>query len=181
MTSWRFCFYNSRVGGGNDEGSRSSSNSNNDDNAQYGVKFMVYRRPDLTSDSYMPVPGSITSQLLMSNNVGSTFQCMTVAATQRFEIQENDIVGACIQNQGSVNPLYLIGDTNDINSNQKLYQYDSSGYEGCTSEQIGNVDTENIDFRQRNELILHLYTITGTYIINDEGSRVVWGGGGDQA
>ena len=54
---------------------------------------MVYRRSDLTSDRYVPVAGSITSQLLGSVEF-SPFSCMTVNAAQRFEIQENDIVGA---------------------------------------------------------------------------------------
>ena len=72
---------------------------------------------------------------------------MTVNEAQRFEIQENDIVGACVWDDGNVNPLYLIG--NDINANQELYQYDRSGYEDCTSMQIGNVDTGCSDFLQR--------------------------------
>ena len=34
--------------------------------------------------------------------------------TERFEIQENDIVGACVMDKGSVSPLYLVEeDTND--------------------------------------------------------------------
>ena len=148
VTAWQFCYYDSRPGDDDDE----------DD--QYGAKFMVYRRSDPTSDSYVPVPGSIMSQLLGSVEF-STFSCMTVNAASRFEIQENDVVGACVWDDGNVNPLYLIGDTNDNDANQKLYQYDRSGYEDCTSAQIGNVDTGHSDFRQRDEWKLHLYAITG--------------------
>ena len=149
MTAWRFCYYDSRPSDDDDE----------DD--QFGAKFMVYRRSNPTSDSYVPVAGSIMSNLLRFRDLSSSFRCRTITATQRFEIQENDIVGACVWDQGDVHPLYLIGDTNDNNANQKLYQYDRSSYDDCTSAQIGNVDTGHSDFRQRDEWKLHLYAITG--------------------
>ena len=149
MTAWQFCYYDSRL-----------SEAGVDDD-RFGAKFMVYRRSNPTSDSYVPVVGSIMSNLLRSTDLGSSFRCRTITATQRFEIQENDIVGACVWDQGDVHPLYLIGDTNDNNANQKLYQYDRSSYDDCTSVQIGNVDTGRSDFRQRDEWKLHLYAITG--------------------
>ena len=122
---------------------------------------MIYRRLDPTSDRYVPVAGSIMTQMLAPNEVGSNFSCETVAATEIFEIQENDIVGACVRNQGNVNPIYLIGDTADDNANQKLYQEDRNNHEDCTEMQIRNVDTGHANFRQRNEWILHLHVITG--------------------
>ena len=148
MTSWRFCYYDSRIiDGGEDD--------------QYGAKFMIYRRSDPNSDRYVPVAGNIMTQLLAPNEVGSNFSCKTVAATEMFEIQENDIVGACIWNQGNVYPLYLIGDTTDVNANQKLYQYNRNNNEDCTRTRIEDVDTGRSDFQQRNEWILHLHVITG--------------------
>ena len=147
MTAWQFCYYDSRI--------------SDDEEDQYGAKFMIYRRSDPTSDMYVPVAGNIMTLLLAPDEVGSDFSCKTVAATEMFEIQENDIVGACVWNHGNVNPLYLIGDTADDNANQKLYQEDRGGHEDCTSTQIGNVDTEHSKFKQRNEWILHLHVITG--------------------
>ena len=102
MTAWQFCYYDSRI--------------SDDEGDQYGAKFMIYRRLDPTSDRYLPVAGSIMTQMLAPNEVRSDFSCKTVAATEMFEIQENDIVGACVRNQGNVNPLYLIGDTADDNA-----------------------------------------------------------------
>ena len=148
MTAWQFCYYDSTIiDGGEDD--------------QYGAKFMIYRRSDPNSDRYVPVAGNIMTQLLAPDEVGSNFSCKTVAATEMFEIQENDIVGACVWHQGNVNPLYLIGDTADDNANQKLYQYNRLNYEHCTGTQIGNVDTQHPRFRQTNQWILHLHVITG--------------------
>lgn len=149
VTSWSFCYY------------RSASGDDDDDDEQFGAKFMVYRRATPTSDTYQPVAGSNMSQLLSYNDARAIFRCMTVVVPQRFEIQENDVVGACVWDRGSVNPLYLIGDTNDNEANQKLYQYDMRDYDDCTIEQLGSVDTADSDFRLRDEWKLHLYAITG--------------------
>ncbi len=113
-----------------------------------------------TSDIYVPVTGSITSKILEYRDL-SSFDCLDEPVTNPFEIQENDIVGACIWNGGPINPLYLVGDTNSNSNNQTLYQLNKRNYENCRSTQIGSVDTVDNDFTLRDELILHLYANIG--------------------
>lgn len=150
VTSWSFCHYRSTTGDDDEE----------EDNEQYGAKFVVYRRATPTSDIYEPVAGSVKSELLRYRDVGANFRCRTSTVTAT-EIQENDIVGACVWDRGNVNPLYLIG-TGVTNGNlQKLYQYDRSDYDDCTETQLGSVDTANSNFQLRNEWKLHLYANIG--------------------
>lgn len=147
VTSWRFCHYR-------------SSSSDDDDDDQFGAKFIVYRRRNPTSSIYESVPDSITSKTLTKSEA-SSFSCLTETVSPRFEIQENDIIGGCVWDKGSVNPLYLIGDTDSNSANQRLYQYDRSSYDDCTTAQLGSIDTSNSAFRQRDEWKLHLYVNTG--------------------
>ncbi len=114
-----------------------------------------------TSDIYVPVTGSNTSKILEYQDL-SNFDCLDEPVINQFEIQENDIVGACIRNDGlAINPLYLVGDTNSNSNNQKLYQFNKGGYEDCTPSQIGSVNTDNNKFILRDEHILHLYANIG--------------------
>ena len=159
VTSWRFCYYRpstDNVHGGGDD---------------FGAMFIIYRRMSPTSDIYVPVTGSITSKILEYRDL-SSFGCLDEPVTNTFldepvtnpiEIRENDIIGACIQDRGSINPLYLVGDTNSNSNNQKLYQLDKSGYEDCRFFQTGSVNTADSDFRLRDEHILHLYANIGEY------------------
>ncbi len=147
VTSWRFCYYR-------------TADDDYDNGDDFGAMFIIYRRMSPTSDIYVPVTGSITSKILEYRDL-SSFDCLDEPVTNTFEIQENDIVGACIWDKGSINPLYLVGDTNSNNNNQKLYQLDKRGYDDCTPSQIGSVDTDDNDFTLRDEHILHLYANIG--------------------
>ena len=161
VTSYRYCYYDSVVSDdddGSDDGS-DDDDDGDDEDFTYGAKLMIYRRESPTSDIYRPVAGSIRIISLSRSSVRS-FQCRTEMLPTRFEIQENDVVGACIENE-NVNPLYLIGDTNDDSANYNLYQVDRDSFEDCTSSQIGTVDTSDSNFRQRRDFILHLYANIG--------------------
>lgn len=156
VTSWNFCHYDSRLSGDDDD--------DDDDNngARYAAKFMIYRRQSPTSNNYDVIQESITTKELLHRAV-SRFTCLNQPVPQRFEIRENDIVGACIMDIGAINPLYLIGDTNDP-IDQRLYQLDRRGFDDCTSSQITSVDTGHSSFRRRSEFILHLYANIGEFI-----------------
>lgn len=121
---------------------------------------MIYRRNSPTSDFYTPVPGSIRT-LDLSHRVANTFRCRTEALPGGIQIQENDIVGACVKDRGDVSPLYLVGDTNDNSNNFNLYQVDRSGFDDCRDSQIGSVDTGHSNFIPRREFILHVYANIG--------------------
>lgn len=159
VASWSFCHYRSEEND-NSESSNSNSNSNNINGSPlYGAEFLVFRRSTTTSNIYELVAESKTSNLLPSSSV-SDFSCLTVEASQSFEIQENDVVGACVWNQGTdVRPLYVVGDTNDNSANQRLYHY--GGSNDCTNSQLQNISTTHNDFQQKSEWKLHLYANTG--------------------
>ena len=157
MTSYRYCFYDSRTGNDdNDNDDDDESSSSSSSSSTYGAKLMIYRRSSPSSATYTPVPGSIRTLSLLRSTVGR-FRCNDENLPQHFEIQENDVVGACVMDTESVNPLYLIGDTNDNSANYSLYQLDRSGFDDCTNTQIGSVNTGHRNFRRRRDFKLHLY------------------------
>ena len=158
MTSWRFCYY------------RAGENDDDDDDYNGGddfaAKFIVYRRESPSSSNYRPVPGSITTKQLEYRDL-SRFGCLDETSIQQFEIQENDVIGACIMDVGQINPLYLVGGIGSSVQNQKLYQYDRRPYDDCTTSQVGLVDTSHNDFRLRNRFKLHLFANIGEKINTD--------------
>jgi len=147
VTSWEVCRYGSTCGDGDSSRRRRSDAQDDNNNCRYEASFVVYRRS--SSGNYELVPES-TTEWILSNDV-SQFGCFTVSPDQNFEIQENDVVGACV---GSVNPLYLVGDTNDDNANKRLYRVIND----CTMAQLA---ATNIGYEQRNAYKLHLYANTG--------------------
>ena len=148
VTSWTYCHYDS---------SQTSCRAP----CQYGAKFIVYRRSSSNDDTYEPVPGSVTTKILFDDDV-SGFRCRTEEVDQSFEIQENDVVGACVWDQNQINPLYLVGTSGS--EDQNLYQFNRRNYEDCTDMQLSSVDTMHLDFRRRAQHRLHLYVNNiGTY------------------
>ena len=187
VTSYRYCFYGSTIPDGDSDGpslspgdndgdSDGDSDGDNTDNSgnsrrkrssddKYGARLMIYRRSTPNSAAYTPVPGSIRTLSLMRNEVGG-FECRDEIIPRGFEIQENDVVGACVMdtesvNPESVNPLYLIGDTDNNSANYSLYQMNRSGFDDCTDIQIGYVDTGRSDFRRRRRSVLYLHANIG--------------------
>ena len=145
VTSWNYCHYESRDG----------------NKEQYGAKLLVYRRSSATSDDYVQVAGSVTELILLNNDVRE-FDCGTIALTQPFEIQENDIIAACVWNEGAINPLYLVG--NGASTDQYLYQYDRGMREKCKANHLQSVDTGHNDFTLRRNFRLHLHADIGMSI-----------------
>jgi len=65
---------------------------------------------------------------------------------------------------GNIYPLYLVGDTNDDAQNQRLYQFDQSGYDDCLPDQhLNSIDATSSSFVRRNRWILHLHANIGKY------------------
>ena len=159
VTSWTYCHYDSQS---NDD----DCEEDDDDEppCRYGAKFIVYRRHSPTSNIYEPVAGSVTEKILLHNDVPN-FRCRTETLARRFEIRENDVISACVWDDGPINPLYLVGDS--FSTNQNLYQYDRSGYDDCRTSQIGSVNTTRSDFRQRARYRLHLYVNIGALVHDD--------------
>ena len=132
-----------------------------EDASSYRAKFIVYRRSSLNDDTYEPVPGSVTTKTLLHSDV-SEFRCRT-EEVDSFEVQENDVVSACIE---ANNPLYLIGESNNESEidDQNLYQYNRRFYEFCTNSQLMSVDTAHVDFILMTQHRLHLYVNIGMYL-----------------
>lgn len=151
VTSWRFCFYE-------------PTDDDYDNNDDFGAKFIIYRKESPTSSNYLPVPGSIREKIIDYRDIRSSFGCMEEILGQddEFEIQENDVLAACIWDKSSVNPLYLLGRNNNLN--EKLYQVDRRGYDDCTTAQISTVDTSHSKFTLRDNYKLHLYVDVGTLL-----------------
>ena len=148
VTSWSFCHYTSA--GDNHPG----------DNVQYAARLIVYRRADPTSTIYEPVAGSTTSIRLSYDDARMGFRCLREDVSQSFEIQENDVIGACVWDEGtSIYPLRRLIGKDDESPGQKLYQYNRNDYEMCTG-----VDTGFRNFVQRSQFRLHVYADTGTYM-----------------
>ncbi len=82
VTQWRFCFQ------------RSSTRSNE-------VQFMVFRQNGRTP-TYDRVEGS--HMVFQESNLPIR-ECRSIDANQAFEIKPNDIVAACLKNQGNTDPL----------------------------------------------------------------------------
>ena len=75
---------------------------------------MVFRRQSLTSNYYRPVQESLNVKTLGYDELNNTreFMCMqeNLNSEQYVEVQENDIIGACIGTSGTNNiPLLLVG------------------------------------------------------------------------
>ena len=164
VTLWNYCHYRSEKG---EECSDDDDSGDNNPNTLYGAKLLVYRRSSPTSEDYVQVPGSVTELVLVDTNVRAQFRCGTITAAQPFEIQENDVIAACVWDDNDaaggrdINPLLLAGD--NANANQLLYQYDRGGLDDCTASQLASVDTGHNDFRQRRDYRLHLYADIGMH------------------
>ncbi len=149
VTSWRFCYYRNLD-------NRFEAISNN---REFSALFVVYRRHN---DTYIPVPGSVREKKIEWEVVReSSFHCTneTLQPSEYFEIQENDIVGACIKDTGDVDPLLIVGTSSE--SNYYTYQWDRPNFENCLNSQYYDVDSSHKDFKLRSTSVLHLYANIG--------------------
>ena len=84
MIRWSYCYY-----------TRGGQN-----NIQ--ATFVVFRSESPGSSTYIPVPGSVIDIFLDPSNItSSSFECRNkpLGPSEQFEIQENDVIGACIWNE----------------------------------------------------------------------------------
>ena len=144
VTSWTYCHYDSQIF------CRES--------CQYVAKFIVYRRSPSNDNTYEPVLGSVTTKILFGDDA-SRFHCRT-EEVDGFEIRENDVVSACVKDNSTIDPLYLVGESRSDEQNF-LYQYNRRNYEDCTDQQLSSVDTMHNDFRRISRRTLHLYVNIG--------------------
>ncbi len=99
ITSWEYCYYysfNQEVRGNNND---------------FSARFFVYRRINSDSQLYKQVPGSALTVILKAEQV-QTVACARVDlnSAQQFQVEVNDIIGACIIFNGTINPLYSVGE-----------------------------------------------------------------------
>ena len=159
VTSWQYCSYNRYLEEDDerDDSDDSDSRDDGDDGENYTSIFLVYRQTG--TSTYELVPGStmpVTISLRHSRDGG--FQChqATLSQSEQFNIQENDIVAACLMDTGSTNPISTVGVENSGSSGQ-VYQYNAKNYQWCTASQLQMIDTQNSAFTLLPEYRLHLY------------------------
>ena len=90
------------------------------------------------------------------------FRCReaTLTQTEQFNIQQNDIVAACLLDTRSSNPIRIVGEDRQ-GAPGHVYQYNAPNYEQCTASQLQTIDTQNSAFTLNNgEFRLHLFATT---------------------
>ena len=147
VTGWRFCYYKSDL-------------AETEINAVFTAIFIVFRRESPTSHNYIPVSQNNKVIELDYNFIANSpdFVCMkeNLEPDEYIEIQENDIIGACIKRGYSVAPLLVVGTSSGINVS--TYQFDRDWVRYCT---IPSVNTNNQYFKPRRTSALHLYADVG--------------------
>ena len=159
VTSWRYCSYNRYL----------EEDDECDDREYYTSKFLVYRQTG--TSTYEPIPGStksVTISLRCPRDGGFRCREATLSQSEQFNIQENDIVAACLMDTGSTNPIRIVG-YEFLGSSRQVYQYNADNYEQCTTSQLQTIDTQNSAFTLLSGLFsssrLHLYAeITSKYM-----------------
>ena len=143
---WRFCFYN--------------RHRDLDDAEEFSAKFIIYRRQSPTSSSYISVPRSVREKRgrFLQYLLSSSFSCLEdiLSPEEQFEVRENDIIGACLEQMNSIIPLYLVGKSG---TDSLLYQLDDN--RNCRTALISKVNTNIARFRLQQDYTLHLYADIG--------------------
>ena len=148
VTGWRFCYY------------QNSDLININRINVFSSVLVVFRRQNSTSNYYSSVQGSIQEKTLDYNEVYNTkgFMCIheNLKSDEYFEVQENDIIGACIQNFGSNSPLLLVG--RSIETNRLMYV---TSLVRCNIHTLRNSIVSASALVQQTDLTLHLYADIG--------------------
>ena len=150
VTSWRYCSYN-----------RYLQDDECEDAESYTSKFLVYRQTG--NSTYEPVPGStrsVTISLRCPRDGGFRCREETLDLNDQFNIQENDIIAACLIDYSSTDPLRIVGEESSGSSRQ-VYQYNVNNYQWCRSSQLDTIDVQNSAFTENGGVFrLHLYAET---------------------
>ena len=151
VTSWRYCSYNRYL----------EEDDECDDREYYTSKFLVYRQTG--SSTYQPVPGStrsVTISLRCPRDGGFRCREETLDLNDQFNIQENDIVAACLIDYDDTNPIRIVGEESSGSSRQ-VYQHNVNSYQRCQTSQLDTVDVGNSAFTENGGIFrLHLYAET---------------------
>ena len=128
--------------------------------------FVVYRRLNTVNNTYSLVPRSARVEQLKYDVIANTsdFKCMNVDLDPEdyFAIQENDIIGACFQNQNvNSEPLLLVGKSRGssfltFESSHRMVRL------GCGVQQYRIVNMSL--FSHQREATLHLYVDIGMWL-----------------
>jgi hypothetical protein len=115
------------------------------------IVFVVYRRTSGTS--YTVVPNSTRSVSLSTGDIEQGFQCLRLSlnSSERFLIQENDVIGVCFDNS-----LSMISESNSLT---QVYQ---SNIMNCNSNSMREIDVGN-NFRINSRFTLHLQADIGKF------------------
>ena len=146
VTSWQYCYYDSI-----DEGTNQ--------NKSISARFLVYRRVNDTQ-LYEQVPGSALTVMLKAEQVrGTGCASANLNEAQEFPVEVNDIIGACIIFNDTLNPLYMVGNI----GTGGIYRLVRPA-QSCTDEEgLHSIHTIN-DLNIRSQLTLHLSINIGTHI-----------------
>ena len=147
VTGWQFCYYKSDL-----------AESKMD--AVFTAIFIVFRRESPTSNKYIPVSQNNKVMELDYHFIANStdFVCMkeNIEPNEYIEIQENDIIGACIKRGYLVSPLLVVGTSSRIN--MSTYQFDQEWVRYCY---FRSVYTNHQYFIPRRTSALHLYADVG--------------------
>ena len=136
VTGWNYCYWR---------------DGDNDDTL--GVRFLVYRR-DTTTGAYHPVPDSLYTLTVRYQDLQTTnnFGCgnVTLDPDQQFDILLNDIVSACMIDDGTIKPLFVTH-----NSGQVAYYLDSDDLDTCADEQLMTITEDQVRNTRDNVLTVH--------------------------
>ncbi len=136
VTSWQYCYYDSHI---SSLGNRNTS-----------ARFFVYRRLNETQ-FYEQVPGSAYTIILESQLVTS-LGCANISLneTQQFQVKVNDIIGACIIDNSTLNSLYIVGSLRTGG----LYRSDSFFSDSLSCEGLDPINTDLLS--HHDDRTLHL-------------------------
>ena len=147
VTGWHFCYYKNNLAG-------------IERDAVFTAIFIVYQRESPTSDNYIPVSQNNKVMKLQYQSIANStgFVCMKedLEPEEYIEIQENDIIGACIKSGYLIAPLLLVGTSSGVN--MATYQLDKDWVRNCNALRVY---TPHSFFKQRPDSTLHLYADIG--------------------
>ena len=157
VTSWHYCLYNNY--------SEEECNEFNTETISLRSGFLAYRQTGPTT--YEIVPGSAKRVFLsLSCSETDKFQCREEKLSQdeQFEIQENDIVAACLDINGIYDPIPVVGEERSNTSNY-VYDYNANDNQKCSIKNFRTIHTERSNYHLAESGIryrLHLYAETAS-------------------
>ena len=144
--AWHYCYYGRAI----------------TDPFVFAADFVVYRKTNLNSNVYERV--ALKSVVKSPDELQSTgFHCETVTLEQSeyFEVQEDDIIGACLIEEGTQTRIGIVSHL--VNGHGEVYQ-PNQNTELCDPSLFETVDFGTM-FEQRRHVV-HLYINIGKEFIS---------------